>query len=117
PMGNSRIAFPLNELGYVAYDQGNLAEAERWFLSAYELNRAVYGENHFRTITAMSNLAGVYFKQKDYARAVKTLREVVDKYAAISPDHLNTGIARIKLGRALMGEHEYKEAEAQTLAG
>jgi serine/threonine-protein kinase len=34
-----------------------------------------------------------------------------------SPQHLNTGIGRIKLGRALVGQNRYPEAETELLAG
>ena len=51
------------------------------------------------------------------ARAESILREVVERYAKISPDHLNTGLARIKLGRTLLQQQRYREAEAQILAG
>ncbi len=35
----------------------------------------------------------------------------------LGPDNVNTGIAEIKLGRTLLREKKYKEAEVQTLAG
>ena len=35
----------------------------------------------------------------------------------LSPDHLNTGIARLKLGRTLLREKRYAEAEPELLAG
>ena len=34
-----------------------------------------------------------------------------------SPDHRNTGIARLKLGRALLRQQRYAEAETELLAG
>jgi hypothetical protein len=36
---------------------------------------------------------------------------------ALSADHLNTGVAQIKLGRTLLREHRYTEAETRLLAG
>lgn len=112
-----RVAFALNELGIVALRRGNLDDAEARLLRVAELNRAVYGDDHFRTITAMSNLASVYMQRKDFTRAESILRDVVERYAKISPDHLNTGLARIKLGRALIQLHRYREAETEILAG
>jgi hypothetical protein len=35
----------------------------------------------------------------------------------LSADHLNTGIARIKLGRALARQHRYADAESESSAG
>jgi serine/threonine-protein kinase len=35
----------------------------------------------------------------------------------LSPDHLNTGIGHIKLGRALLRQGRHREAESELLAG
>jgi hypothetical protein len=35
----------------------------------------------------------------------------------LAPNHLNVAITRIKLGRALLRENRFKDAEAETLAG
>lgn len=112
-----RVALALNDLGVLAIHSGRLDDAEARLLRVAEINRAIYGEDHTRTVTAMSNLATVYSRRKDYARAEKVLREVVERYAKISPDHLNTGIAHLKLGYALMNQRLYLEAETHTLAG
>jgi len=66
----------------------------------------------------LSNLASVYLAQKDYARAERMFREVIQRYGeTLSPNHQFRAIAQIKLGRALTGEKRYAEAESQTLAG
>ena len=45
-------------------------------------------------------------------------RHAVDIFArAQSPDHLNTGIGRIKLGRALLRQQRLVEAESELKAG
>ena len=67
---------------------------------------------------AYANLASVYLARKDYPRAEKMFREVVQRYTeALSADHLYTGIGQIKLGRALAGEKHYEDAEQHLLAG
>jgi serine/threonine-protein kinase len=54
----------------------------------------------------------------DYTTAERMYREAVGRFTeAQSPQHLNTGIARIKLGRALLGQKRYAEAETEALAG
>lgn len=35
----------------------------------------------------------------------------------LPPDHLNVAITQIKLGRALLRQNRFKEAEGETLAG
>ena len=86
-------------------------------LRAVELNRQAYGETNFRTLVAQGNLAGVYYTQRYYDRAETILRQVVDGYALELPDHLNLGIAKIKLARTLARTKKFKEAESQALAG
>ena len=67
---------------------------------------------------ALSNLATVYLDKRQYTRAEKQFRDVVQRFTqSLSPDHLYTGIAQIKLGRALTRQRRYAEAEEHTLAG
>jgi serine/threonine-protein kinase len=45
-------------------------------------------------------------------------REVVRRYTvALSADHLYTGIVEVKLGRSLVRQGRYQEAEEHTMAG
>ena len=56
--------------------------------------------------------------EKDYARAEPLYRDAIRRYSeALSPDNLNVGIARIKLGRTLLRQKRYSEGEVETLAG
>jgi hypothetical protein len=83
-----------------------------------EIYRKVYGEKHHLFGIAMSNLAGVYTARKQYPEAERMFRSVVAIFsAAQGPEHLNTGIARIKLGRALLRQSRYAEAARESLAG
>jgi hypothetical protein len=67
---------------------------------------------------ATSNLASVYVLRHQYARAEPLYRQAIAMFAQTqSPTHLNTGIGRIKLGRALVGQKRYAEAETEILAG
>jgi serine/threonine-protein kinase len=59
----------------------------------------------------------VCLEKKDLACAEKMYREAVarfDKYAANS---LNDAVAHVKLGRALLREGRFSEAESQTMQG
>jgi serine/threonine-protein kinase len=55
---------------------------------------------------------------KDNVRAEHFFREALAMYAStLTADHLNTAIARVKLGRALLRQKRFAEAEAETSAG
>jgi serine/threonine-protein kinase len=57
-------------------------------------------------------------ERKQYPRAERTFRDALQVYAESLPaDHLNVAIARIKLGRALVPQHRYADAEVESLAG
>ena len=54
----------------------------------------------------------------EWARAEKIFRRVIPLYIETqSAQHINTGIARIKLGTALLRQSRYAEAEAESRAG
>ena len=79
---------------------------------------SIYGDKHYLLGIATSNLASVYNSQKDYPRAERMFREAVRRFTdAQGPDHLNTGIARIKLGRSLLRQRRFAEAVVETKAG
>ncbi len=112
------VASTLNELGHTALNRGSLDEAEAHFRRMLEIYGKVYGENHQLYGIAMSNLGSVYSERKDYARAEQLFRQVVTIFTeAQGPAHLNTGIARIKLGRALVQQHRFEQAAAESYAG
>lgn len=113
-----RVALVLNESGSVAVYLGKLSEGEADYGRTVEIYRSVYGDQHQMTTIALANLATVYLKQKQYARAEVIFRDVIQRFTkAQSADHLNTGIVRIKLGRTLVHEGRYREAEGEILAG
>jgi serine/threonine protein kinase/Tfp pilus assembly protein PilF len=113
-----RVANVLNELGTVALQRGKLDEAEARFRRMVDIYKGAYGEHHYLYVLASANLASVYLARNDYPRAAQMFQRVVEGYTqTLSPDHLYTGIAQIKLGRALAGQKRYAEAEGHTLAG
>jgi serine/threonine-protein kinase len=67
---------------------------------------------------ALANLASVSSQKGEFDRAEPIFRDVVARCTeALSADDLNTGIARIKLGRSLLGLGRYREAAGESLAG
>ncbi len=112
------VAEALNELGNVASMREHLDEAAAHFQRAAEIYRAVYGDHHYLVAIALSNVASISFDKKDYPRAEVLFRDVVRRYRETLPaDNVNIGIAEIKLGRAILRQNRYKDAEADTLAG
>jgi serine/threonine-protein kinase len=112
------VAETLNELGNVASMRDHLDEAEARFRRAADIYRAVYGDHHYLVAIALSNVAGIYMDKKDYPLAEQLFRDVVRRYKETLPaDNVNLAIVQIKLGRTLVRQNRYKDAEPETLAG
>ena len=112
------VADTLNELGNIADMREQLDEAEARFRRVVDIYRSIYGDHHYDVAIALSNLATVYMDKKDYPRAEQVYRDVVRRLTeALSADNVNTGIARIKLGRTLLREKRYQEGSVESLAG
>jgi serine/threonine-protein kinase len=83
-----------------------------------DIYRVVYGDKHYLIGIATSNLAGAYYGRHQYARAEQLYRDAVRRFTeAQGGAHMNTGIARMKLGRALLRQNRFGEAQVETLAG
>ncbi len=113
-----RVASALNELGGVALRQGKLDDAEARFKRMVAIYREVYHDQHYLIGLALSNLASVYIEKKDYTRAEQLFRDVIRRYSeTLPPNHLFNAIARIKLGRTLVREGRFADAEPESRAG
>jgi len=112
------VAETLNELGNVASMRDHLDEAEARFRRAADIYRAVYGDHHYLVAIALSNVAGIIYDKKDYPRAEQLFRDVIRRYQETLPaDNVNLAIAHVKLGRTLLRQNRYQDAESETLAG
>jgi len=113
-----KVAFILNLLAGVDERRGRLDQAESHLTRMLSIERSVYGEKNFQVAVALGNLANVYLEKKQYARSEQLYRDVVRRFTeTLSADDLDTGIAQIKLGRVLLRERRYHEAEALTSVG
>ena len=113
-----RVASVVNDLGHIALSRARYDEAEAAFERMRDIYVKVHDGKHYLIATATSNLASVFSARKDYRRAEPLFRGAVRMYIDTQgADHLNTGIARLKLGRTLLRQGRYVEAEAETLAG
>lgn len=111
------VADTLNELANVAYMRDQFDEAEAYYHRVVDIYRTVYGDHHYYVAVALSNLGSVYMDRKDYVHAEQNFREVIRRFTeALGPENVNTGEARLKLGRTLLRETRYKDAQPETLA-
>ncbi len=109
-------------LGGLYQKLGKLEKADTlrraFFTRMAAIYRKVYGDRHYLLGIALSNLGGVHMDRKQYTRAERLFRQAIALFTeTLSPNHLNTGIARIKLGCALVAERRFAEAETESLAG
>jgi serine/threonine protein kinase/tetratricopeptide (TPR) repeat protein len=112
------VASSLNELGTAALGKGKNDAAEQYFLRMEDIYREVYGEHHYLFAVALSNVASVYTSRAEWPRAEKIFRQVIPIFTeSQSANHINTGVARIKLGRTLLRQSRYADAEAETRPG
>ncbi len=112
------VAETVNELGNMLATQGHYAAAEKHFARAAGIYRDVYGDRHYLVAIALSNVAYMQMQQKEYAQAEALFRDVVARFTeGLAPDNVNTGIARIKLGRTLLRAGRQREAAVESLAG
>jgi eukaryotic-like serine/threonine-protein kinase len=115
---HSLVAETLNELGNVASMRNLLDDAEAKFRRAADIYRSIHGDRHFYVAVALSNVGSIRMDKKDYPAAEQIFRDVVRRFnESLGSDNVNTGIARIKLGRTLLREKRFANAEAETLAG
>jgi|SRR5579872_1458411 len=111
------VAETVNELGNVASMRDQLDEAEARFRRSVDIYRAVYGDHHYLVAIALSNVAGISMDKRDYPRAERLFRDVIRRYLETLPaDNVNIGIARVKLGRTLLRQNRYADAEPETRA-
>jgi len=112
------VASTLNELGKIAQQQGQSSEAAEYFQRMTDIYREVYGGKHYLIGVALSNLGGVYMDLKQYERAEQLFRQALQSFAdTLPPNNQNTGIARSKLGRSLLCQHRFAEAEKESHTG
>ena len=112
------VAETINELASNESMRNDMDGAIVQFRRVAEIYRSVYGDHHYLVAIALANVASQYMDKKDYASAEPIFRDVIRRLTeALPPDNVNNGIARIKLGRTLLRQNRYAEAEEQTHAG
>jgi serine/threonine protein kinase/Tfp pilus assembly protein PilF len=114
---NATVATTQNQLGIVAFQAKRLDEARAYFTQAMETWKKLFGEQYPSVAVAYSNLGSVCLEKKDLACAETMYREAVTRFDKCSANSLNDAVAHLKLGRSLLRQNRFKEAEPETLFG
>jgi tetratricopeptide (TPR) repeat protein len=103
----------LNELGSVAYLQGDNESAERYFRQVLPLAEQVLGKKHTEYALALNNVARMEIERRAYGQAVPRLREAVAiQEAARGPRTEELVFPLLNLAVALRGIGKERAAEA-----
>ena len=113
-----RVAYVLNSLGAVALGEKKYSEAEKDDSRVVNIYRKAYGDADSRVAVGLDNLASVYQAEKRYAKCESLLLDVIGRFTrAVGAGNINTGMARVRLGMALLQDRKYQESVEQSLAG
>jgi eukaryotic-like serine/threonine-protein kinase len=113
-----QVASTLNELASVALSRKQFDDAEAAYRRMLGIYRSVYGEKHYLLAVALSNLSTVAMRRGNFVEAERLMHDVVARFtAALSAGHMNTGIARIKLGRTMVKQRKWASGAAESRAG
>jgi len=113
-----RVAAILVELGQVALRRHDLDVAEARFRDAEGIYRKVHADRHHLIGATLANEAEVELERRRPAQAEALLREALRRYGeTLPPEHLKVGVARTRLGRALLRQGRHRAAEEELLAG
>jgi serine/threonine protein kinase len=111
---NPKALRVLNNLGFIAYLQGNYLEAEALCSQALAAQRRVLGPEHPDTLGSMNNLAVVYERQGKNAQAEALHSQTLEiQRRVLGPEHRETLTSMNNLANVY--DSEGKNAEAETL--
>jgi tetratricopeptide (TPR) repeat protein len=111
------VAVTLDALGTQELNRGDLAAAQMYAERAVKIDRTLFGDADHQTAVAKAHLAQVFIKREQYDRAEPILREVVNALTERpQPGNMAVGGAQALLGRVLLREKRYLEAEEHLTA-
>lgn len=115
---HTAVAYVLNSMGSVALYQRKFEEAELDDHRVIEIYRRAFGDGDYRVAVGMGNLASVYFEEGRNLDCEHLLYDVLSRdKKALGASNINTGMTEVRLGRTLLHEKKFVEAEAYTRAG
>ena len=107
-------AASMNDLGSLAYAQGELERAERLFERSREAYQALAGSDDTRLASVLYNLAGVYVDQGRSAQAEPVYRRALEiRERALGPGHPLVAEVWNNLGFLYLQQGNYKESESR----
>jgi eukaryotic-like serine/threonine-protein kinase len=113
-----RVAYVLNAMASVELGERAFQAAERDDSRVADIYRQAYGDQDYRVAVALGNLASVYQAEKHYAKCESLLLDVIGRFTrAVGARNINTGMARVRLGMALLQDGKYRASVEQSLAG
>ena len=114
---NATVATTQNQLGILAFKRKEFDAARGNFSAAMATWKQLFGEQYPSVAVAYSNLGSVCLEEKNLVCAEKNYREAVSRLDATSANSLNDAVAHSKLGRALLREGRFADAEPEALIG
>ncbi len=114
---NSTVATTQNQLGIVAFQGKQYDAARSYFAEARDTWKQLFGDRYPSVAVAYSNLGSVCLEEKNLACAEQMYREAVSRFDKYSANTLNDAVAHLKLGRALLREGRFSDAEPEALFG
>jgi serine/threonine-protein kinase len=113
-----QVAIALNQVGVLELRRKHMDAALADFMRMADINRAAYGDRHYLVGVALINVAEVYFEENKLPEAEKYFRETLDRFVDQLPKgHPNIAITQVKLGKTLVLEHRYQDAESYLVSG
>ncbi len=115
---HAHVASALSARGKLSLRRGNLAEAGSDFARMLAIYRSVYGDTHYTVAVALSDLAQVRLAQNDLGTAEQLYRDANERFSSVfTGGHPKTAHAQLGLGKTLLLEKRYVEAEKYLLSG
>ena len=114
---NLEAATFFGRLSWVFMARGNLAEAEKMCAEAVNIKRQLLGNEHHLLAVELFRLAGLFAQQAKWAEAEPLQREGLSIKEKKLPDDCETHNGRCDLGRVLLEQKKYAEAEPLLLSG
>jgi tetratricopeptide (TPR) repeat protein len=106
------LALLLNRTGYFLNSQGSYRQAEPLYEHAFEIRRAVLGEQHLDTAQSLNNLAALYQIQSKYEEAELLFKQTLKiRRAVLGEQHRLTAWSLNNLGELYRSQGRYEEAE------
>ncbi len=107
----------LDNLGWTYLKSGKLDQARSAFEEALKVQRLKLGVEHPDTLVTLAGLTECVLRQGDCTNAEPLARECLELRGKASPNHWRTFAVQSLLGRALLGQNKYAEAEPYLLRG